>query len=437
MQSGFRCIRIIFTLVMLMCSAASSFAGDTPQAASAEPEYTVTVAPKDKSHPHFGKGSQLGFVIDGTQGRELVVVRGKTYRFNVNTSPMHDFYLTTGAIGWGTAALTDGVSGNFTFRGTVTFRPGAETPDTVFYGCRNHQFMGGEIHVVNPGDEGKIKISEPLSAASGVPASRPALDKNEVNQRLNFATMFITNSEAAKRVAASSDEEAKAKYQSAQDKLATGTTAFDSGNLPLAKSSIDEAMVLMTAAGKLVPSESAQKRARARNEELLVGVMSMEASYKQNREDLIRNGASKNTPQLDSDRIHNIVDGARALSDAGKFEDSNKVLTGVMSEISGSLNKLLANSTMSYDMKFSSLDEEYSYELDRFASLEKSIPQAVEQKQPPAETLTLMESYLSQAKAARDQASADAKQKNFGYALESIKHGTEQLETALKLLGVR
>lgn len=120
-------------------------------------DFTVTSATKDKTHPYYGKGTDTGFVVNGVQGGSLVLVRGKTYTFDIETGVMHDFYLATKAIGWGASTLTEGVKGNFTYKGIVTFTPTAATPDTVYYACRNHKYMGGEIHVVNRGEEGKFK----------------------------------------------------------------------------------------------------------------------------------------------------------------------------------------------------------------------------------------------------------------------------------------
>lgn len=152
----------LFLVGALLLGSAISASGETTkdgaaETAPAEIDFTVTAAPKDESHPYFGKGNPLGFVVNGVQGRTLTLFRGKTYTFNIDTGPMHDFYITNNAKGWGGAAVTTGVNGNFTYKGVVTFTPSAATPDLVYYACQNHQYMGGEIHVVNPGEEGKPK----------------------------------------------------------------------------------------------------------------------------------------------------------------------------------------------------------------------------------------------------------------------------------------
>jgi len=68
--------------------------------------FEVTAELKDPSHPFYGVGNRLGFVVNGVQGKTLVVVRGKTYSFKVDTNIMHDFYLSLSPVGWGAAAYT-------------------------------------------------------------------------------------------------------------------------------------------------------------------------------------------------------------------------------------------------------------------------------------------------------------------------------------------
>ncbi len=435
-------MRFIFILLFLLSVGATPAIGETAPSGAREQvspvniDFDVTATTKDQTHPYYGHGSKLGFVINGVQGRALVVVRGKTYRFGVHTSPMHDFYLTLEPMGWGTGTLTEGVKGNFTYKGVITFTPTAATPDTVFYGCRNHQFMGGQIHVVNPGEEGKFELEQPSTAASSRQQDIPEIDRGELSQRLNFATAFILNSDAAQRITDGHNAEAKAKYADAQDKVNKATEAYNAGDLLQAKSGIEESMSLMTAAVRLVPSETMQKRAEAKNEDLMVGVMSLEASYKKNRQDMLKSGTKNIPPALDSDAIHKRIDDARALSDKEKYEDANAILEDVMSNISSALNKLLANSTVSYERKFNSPDEEYAYELDHYASLENAIPLAVDQKKPAQQAIKLMQNYVSKGKVLREQAAAAAKQGNMIDALENIKNGILQLETALRLIGV-
>lgn len=147
-RSAFCLVLLFFCGSMSFAQAAATDEADAQETLT-EYDFHVTSAYKDKTHPYYGKGDSMGFVINGVPGMNLELVRGKAYTFRIDTGVMHDFYIATKAIGWGKAALTKDVKGNFTYKGVVTFTPSANTPDTVYYVCRNHKYMGGEIHVVN------------------------------------------------------------------------------------------------------------------------------------------------------------------------------------------------------------------------------------------------------------------------------------------------
>ncbi len=441
MKFQFNFKQVIYAAVLLLGGMVAAFGGTAKdgdaQEKSSAYSFTVVSATKDQTHPQFNEGSPVGLVVNGVQGRTLVLVRGKTYTFNIDSGVMHDFYFSTNAVGWGTGTLTEGMDVQFIYKGVITFKPTAETPDVIYYQCRNHKFMGGKIHIVNPGEEGKIKIPEPASAVTVAPALVPTVDKGALKQKLNFVDMSINQSASAKRIAASSNAEAKAKYRDAQDRLNAGKGAFDSGDLQLAKTKIDEAMSFMAEAARLVPSESVQVKAKSRFEELVQGINGLEASYAQNYADIVKEGGAKNIKKLDSDKIHKIMDSAKVLFEEGKYDQANEILAAAQSEVSDALNKMLANTTRSYEMKFATPDQEYAYELARFSSHEEALPQAIEQQHPSPEMIALMESYVKKGREFRDQAIADAKHQNFAGALEKIKNGTEQLVEALKSIGLR
>lgn len=430
MQFQFVSRKIIFVFLLFLASAVSALD-------AAAYDFNITINTKDQTHPHPSEGSKIGFLANGIQGGELIAVRGKTYTFKVDSNPMHDFYLTTDPAGWGMGTLTEGVEGNFTYNGVVTFKPTAATPDTVYYQCRNHKFMGGQIHVVNPGEEGKITIAKPAAAPAAAKAASQTIDKGELKQKLSFADMMINKSEGAKRVAASSNAEAKARLKDAQDKLAAGQKAFDADDLPLAKARTDEATTAMADATRLVPSEAAKAKAKARYDELVQGINGLEASYAQNYEAIVKEGGAKNVEKIDTTKIHSTMATAKALADQGLYDKANEILSIAQNEASNALNKMLANRTMSYELKFAGPEQEYAHELARYSSFEELIPSAIEQKQPSKEMLALMDSFVNKAKEKRDLAATAAKQRSFAAALENIKSGTEQLESALRLVGVR
>jgi hypothetical protein len=110
-------------------------------------DFNVTAATKT-THPDTGLGVSIGYVINGVQGMELTLVRGTTYTFGIDT-PGHPFYLTTDPVGGAGAPgeITAGVTGSLVDVGTLTFTPGASTPNLIYYQCGVHQYMGWKIDI--------------------------------------------------------------------------------------------------------------------------------------------------------------------------------------------------------------------------------------------------------------------------------------------------
>jgi len=78
----------------------------------------------------------------------LELVRGETYTFNID-APGHPFWIKTAA-GNGTGnAYHDGVTGNGTSNGTLTFTVPLDAPDNLHYNCQFHVPMTGTINILD------------------------------------------------------------------------------------------------------------------------------------------------------------------------------------------------------------------------------------------------------------------------------------------------
>jgi hypothetical protein len=144
---------------------------------------TVTVATKTAAHPYFGQGSAEGFVVDGVEGKEVIVMRGSTHTFQLSGVPeFHPFYISTSETGAGAGVYSEGVSGNMaTGNATVTFTPSASTPDLLYYQCGNHPNMGWRIVV--QGAVSSIQQSIERQGAAIVAWPNPADDRTTIALR--------------------------------------------------------------------------------------------------------------------------------------------------------------------------------------------------------------------------------------------------------------
>jgi glucose/arabinose dehydrogenase len=142
---------LLSILLLALPLAATSVAQDR-----GDRVFRVWVEDKNPEHPFYQQGWPEAFVLDGVaspvgvQGRDLFLERGVTYTFAMQDVPaMHPFYISTSGSGSGDGVYEDGVTGNFaTGNETLTFTPGDDTPDLLYYQCSLHAFMGGRIHVI-------------------------------------------------------------------------------------------------------------------------------------------------------------------------------------------------------------------------------------------------------------------------------------------------
>ena len=89
------------------------------------------------------------YIIDGQSNPTLQLVRGQSYRFNVNASG-HPFLIKTAAVTGTGSTFDQGVSNNGAQSGVVQFDVPLDAPDTLFYICQLHGAMQGQINIIDP-----------------------------------------------------------------------------------------------------------------------------------------------------------------------------------------------------------------------------------------------------------------------------------------------
>jgi HEPN domain-containing protein len=398
-------------------------------------EFVVTVSAKQPSHPAFGKGHSMGFIVNGVSGKELVVERGKTYTFNIATNPKHDVYLSKKAIGWGSAPYSEGVEGDFTYKGTITFKPGKDTPDQLFYACRNHPYMGAMIHVIDPGQ--KIEIRQQTATAVDVNAAKAqsVVTESKVKQKLLFADM-MAGAQGAKRVMASQNDEAKQLVTEAKKLVTEARNKSLAGALPEALILANQALKKLSEATSLVPDDEELAQLAENYKTGLAEISGYQTSYRANLKRLEKQGAVAEGIKFDEKKFAELLAKAQSLAEQKNFVRANKLLQQAQATVTAALHKMLDSTTLVYDLKFETPADEYGYELKRFASYEELIPIAIEAKKPAPGAVKLMESFLDKARKRRDEAQSKADAGDYPSAIGMMLQATKTVRRALRMIGV-
>ncbi len=409
--------------------------------------FVVHSVAKDSSHPYFGRGSQLGFSVNGVQGKALVVERGQRYVFRVDTAIQHDFYLARKGVGRGGFTLTKGVKGNFIYEGEVAFTPDRQTPDIVYYACRNHAYMGGPIFVVDAGKPFDLSRAEAewrqgLKSGRGVSGRRPGkVSANTARQKLDFAGMFVVGSAVAKRIDASDHAEAKRLAAEARHALDAGRKAYAGKDYVKALAHADSAMKAMSRAGRLVPAsvvaeDGEDTAGKEQFKVLLDGVKTYRKSYLRNRK-LFAGKKGVDFPEVDLTVVDATTERASKLADAGDYRQANALLTRTQTTLTEALSAMLKSKTLSYELVFETPKQEYEYELARYQSYEELVPLAIEQRRPSKRMQGLMDKYVKEGQDIKAQALPVAAKGDYKKAILMLQGATSHIRRALRIVGVR
>ena len=106
---------------------------------------SVATAQADEVIKFITKGAPAYFVND-QQNPELSLKRGTTYQIEVNT-PGHPLWIKTNESPGTDNAFSNGITGNGTDKGTITFVVPKDAPAALFYNCQYHIVMHGKINI--------------------------------------------------------------------------------------------------------------------------------------------------------------------------------------------------------------------------------------------------------------------------------------------------
>jgi len=399
--------------------------------------FLVTVGPKKPSHPAYGKGHAMGFLVDGVSGKELVVERGKIYTFEIATDQKHDVYLSTKAVGWGGAPFAAGVEGAYTYKGKMTLKADKETPGQLFYACRNHPYMGGVIHVVDKGQKIDSKQQTTAAkAAGGVVSTRAeTATLSKVKQKLMFAEMML-GAQGTKRVLASENDEAKQLVVAAKKKLGEGREQSAAGALPEALALADQSLKMLSEASRLVPGDEEVAQQAEAYKAKLAEIQDYQKSYRDNIKRMKKSGDVADDAKLDEKKLAATLTQAKSLAEKKDYVRANKLLRQARTTVTEALHKILDSKTIVYDLKFDTPEDEYEYELMRFSGYEELIPVAIEVKKPAPGAIKLMESFLSKARSRRAEAVTKAEAGDYPMAIAMLLQATKTVRRALRMVGV-
>ncbi len=393
--------------------------------------YLVTVEAKDKTHPLFNQGSKLGFTLNGHQGGHIIAKRGSEITFQVRSGVRHDFYLTTALKGWGATPFVKGVSGQFTYKGDVTFKPASDTPNDLFYGCRNHNSMGGRIVVVD--ENADIAAVEKKLDAERLEAAKNAksvvdqgIKPQKVSQKIAYVAMMLQFK--GKGLPAEQRDAIKAKLENAKQ-------LQKKGELAAAFAVAQEANGMITSTGKKTgPTKEELEELKEELNDYMITLEAFIDSHKASYDHALKQGAK--VVDYDHDLVEKLILDAVALSTNDQYERAKTQIKKAEREVTKALNDMLNATTIVYDLNFETPADEYAYEVRKYEGYIELIPVAIEVKKPRASMIALMKTYVKKGAFFKEKSDEAAKAERWEEAMVVIRDATIEVRRGLRLLGV-
>ena len=397
-----------------------------------EPDtYLITKHKKDKTHPLFGVGDARGFALNGEQGKYVIARRNHPVTFQVSTSPMHDFYISTSQQGWGAAAYRAGVSGQFTYNGNVSLTANVDTPDVLYYACRNHNSMGGKIVVVDENADldavtQKLDAERMAALAKHKDVVVKEVDPKKVKQKIAYVDMLMQFK--GKSLPAEQLKSIEGKLNSAKSLEKQGDLA---GSMALA---VEAAELFKKKEVQVGPSKEELAEQKEEFNDLLVTleafVDSHLASFKQAKEE------GRKTVSYDSDAVGTLIVDAKNLAEKQQYESAGKQVKKAERMVTKALNEMLNQQTIVYDLNFKTPADEFAYEVNRYKGYAELVPVAIEVKKPDPAKIKYSKTFQDKAEFFKGKAHESAEAERWEEALVIIKDATMEMRRGLRILGV-
>lgn len=253
-----------------------------------------------------------------------------------------------------------------------------------------------------------------------------------VRSKETMVRRLLTDSPVAQRIALSGNPEAKALFSRAQEQYGRASAAFKAGDLARANEAYNDALWTVGKARQLVPDDESQKvELKVRYGRLLESTDTLKASYARHAASAKGGSSERELVQIEA-----MIAEGKGFANTEQIPDAIRVLEKAEQMLMTGINRLIGSATLDYAVKFETPAQEFAHELDRNKSFADLVPVALHELRPSEEAKRLVERYVAQNNAMREQAEVQAQAADFAAALKTIRNGSGYLQRALQAAGL-
>ena len=266
-------------------------------------------------------------------------------------------------------------------------------------------------------------------------ASATAPERAIVEQKQALVARILADSPISERIAGGTSAEAKEKLAGAARQHKRAQLQLEQGHVAAADQSLNDAMRNISKARTLMAGPDIRANAeQARYTEVLQSVEVLEISYQRNVER--RSAWLAEVGDEDLKRVKILVNRAKELASASQYREANAVLVHAQRDMISSYNGLLGATTLVYDLRFATAEEEYKYETERAYAYEGLVPTAIQEYAPKRELVTMIDRLVVESRALAAHAKSHAQKRQFPNAIQSQREAITKLQRALEVAGV-
>lgn len=254
-----------------------------------------------------------------------------------------------------------------------------------------------------------------------------------VSRKIDLLGRLVHNSSAAVRIENSDNDAAKTLLKQAKSAWENAVIELEIMNIDKAEISAKDGLIIMTRASSAVADT-----ARLKNEQL--------TRYKQYREriasftDAFQRIAAEKQESinylLDMQGIEETIKKAEKLAKEDNYTEANKLLAETADSVEFALAKARHKETLLHELKFDSLEDEYSYEKQRNHSYILLADLIKKQKNVDEKRLQKFQSSLDENEKMRKKADMLARSGDIEAAIKVLEAGTQNLARTLRASGV-
>jgi ElaB/YqjD/DUF883 family membrane-anchored ribosome-binding protein len=255
----------------------------------------------------------------------------------------------------------------------------------------------------------------------------------QLEKDIQFVHRMVNESEAAKKIASDTNEEAKTLQQQANDLLQQARDALKAGDTTKTSQLLGQAKLTMFQAMRSVGGEVKSQKQQDDFQRRWESADSLLQAHNRYAEENKLNGDAVKTAQYVEETLRK----ARQEFASGKRDSASQMVEDAYLSIKLSLTRLRTGQTVVSALNFANKEEEYRYELDRNDTHKMLVQVVLKEKLDANPGLArLVDMNMKIADDLRSQALDQAEQGDFDAAVKTLENSTGQIIRAIRAAGI-